>query len=121
MKHGQNPETCEMRDQGLPALGRGHDHIKHVVTLSAFSRDDREPGSVRFGPGSQFARVVFPDLTPHRLNLVALFELCAEEGREQVRRQITRADIDPVVFVDFAAKKSTAIRSLFPEEFQRAD
>ncbi len=52
MKYGQNPETCEMRDQGLPALRRGHDHIKHVVSLFEFKWDDREPGSVRVGPGS---------------------------------------------------------------------
>jgi hypothetical protein len=49
MKDRQNPETCEMRDQSLPALKGGHDHIKHVVSLFAFRWDDREPGSVRVG------------------------------------------------------------------------
>jgi hypothetical protein len=46
-----------------------------------------------------------------------MFELRAQEGRQQVRRQIARPDIDPVVFVDLTPEKSAAIRSLFPKNF----
>ncbi len=46
-----------------------------------------------------------------------MFKLRAKKGREQVRRQIARADIDPGVLVDFAAEKPAPVRSLFPKNF----
>src|SRR6266568_7159342 len=44
-----------------------------------------------------------------------MFKLRTEKGRQQVRRQIARADIDPGVLVDFAAEKPAPVRSLFPK------
>ena len=117
MKNSENPKACEMRDQCLPALKGGHDHIKHVVSLFAFGWDNREPDAVRFGPGSQLARVGFPDLSSPRLNLIAVFELCAEERGQQVRGQIARPDVYPRVLVHLAAEKSASIGSLFPKNF----
>ena len=45
-----------------------------------------------------------------------MFKLRTEKGRQQVRRQIARPNIDPGVLVDLAAKKLAAIRSLFPKD-----
>src|SRR5436190_1665351 len=45
-----------------------------------------------------------------------MFKLRTEKGRQQVRRQIARADIDPGVLVDFAAEKPASVRSLFPKD-----
>src|SRR6516165_405447 len=117
MKNSQNPKAGEMRNQCPPALKRGHDYKKHVVTLFAFGWDDRETNAVCFGPGSQLARVCFPNFSPSRLNFVAVFELCTEECRQQIRGQITRADIYPRVFVHLAAEEPASIGSLFPNNF----
>src|SRR5262245_20408552 len=117
MENGENPEAREMRDQCLPGLKGGHDHIKHVVSLFAFGWDTREPDVICLSPRSQLARVGFPDLSPPRLNLIAVFELCTEERRQQVRGQITRADIHPRVLVHLAAEKTASIGSLFSKTF----
>jgi len=117
MKNSQDSETCEMRDQCLSYRKRGHDHIKHVVTLFAFGWDNREPHAVCFGPGSQFAREGLPDFSSPRLNLIAVFELCAEECGQQVRGQIARPDIHPGVLVHLAAEKSASIGSFFAKNF----
>ena len=45
-----------------------------------------------------------------------MFKLRTEKGRQQVRRQIARADIDPGVLLDFAAEKPAPVRSLFPKD-----
>ena len=50
-----------------------------MVTLFAFGWDNREPDAVCFAPGSQLARVGFPDLLSPRLNLIAVSELCAKK------------------------------------------
>ena len=84
MKNSENSTSCETRDQCLPCLKGGHDHIKHVVSLFAFGWGDREADAGCFGPGSQFARVGFPDFSPPRLNLIAVFELRLEERGQQV-------------------------------------
>src|SRR6266576_2867427 len=91
--------------------------MKHVVSLFAFGWDNRQPHAVCFGPGSQLAGVGFPNLLSLRLNLIAVFELCAEERRQQVRWQIARPDIYPGVLVHLAAEKSASIGSLFPKNF----
>src|SRR5262249_2228651 len=116
MENSENPEACEMRDQRLPCLKGGHDDIKHMVTLFAFGWDNREPHAVCLGPGSQLAQVGFPDFSPSRLNLIAVFEFCAEERRQQVRGQITRPNIDPGVLVGLAPEKSAPVCSLFPKD-----
>src|ERR1700751_1123758 len=117
MKNSENPKSCEMRDQRLPDLRGGHDHIKHVVTLFAFGWNDREPDAVCVSPGSQLARVRLPNFSPSRLNFFAVFELCAKECRQQIGGQIARADIYPRVLVNFAPEKSASIGSLFPQNF----
>src|SRR6476646_4863893 len=106
-----------MRDQYLPALKRGHDHIKHVVTLFAFGWDNRQPDAVCFSPGSQPTRVGFPDLSSPRLNLIAVFELGAQERGQQIRGQIARSNVYPRVLVHFAAEESASIGSFFPKNF----
>src|SRR6202043_3328496 len=93
MKNRENSVACKMRDQCLPALNGRHDHIKRVVSLFAFEWDNREPDAVCFGPGTWLARVGFPDLLSPRLNLIAVFELGAQERRQQVRGEIARPDI----------------------------
>src|SRR6266566_10160469 len=45
-----------------------------------------------------------------------MFKLRTEKGRQQIRRQITRADIDPGVLVDLAAEKPAPVRSFFPKD-----
>src|SRR4029079_1597710 len=83
----------------------------------AFGWDTREPHAVCSGPQSQLARVCFPDLSSPRLNLIAVFKLCAKERRQQVRRQIARPDVYPRILVHLTSEKSAAIRSLFPKNF----
>jgi hypothetical protein len=46
-----------------------------------------------------------------------VFQLCAREDRQHIRRQIARPDIDPVVLVDLAPEKSGPIRSLLSKNF----
>ena len=45
-----------------------------------------------------------------------MFKLRAEKGRQQVRRQIARADIDPRVLVDLSPEKPASVCSLFPKD-----
>src|ERR1041384_4145756 len=117
MKHAENPTCSKMHDQGLPALKRRQDDVEHVISLLAFRRNNREPDIVCFGPGSQLARVGFPDFPSPRLNLIAVFQLGAKKCRQQVRWQVTRSHIYPRVLVHFAPEKSAAIRSLFTDDF----
>ena len=105
----------------MPALERGHDHIKHVVSLFAFGWNNREPDAVRVGPGSQLTHVCFPDFSSPCLNLIAIFELRAEERGQQVRGQIARPDVYPRVLVHLAAEKSASIGSFFPKNFGALD
>src|SRR5438034_1143735 len=46
-----------------------------------------------------------------------MFELRTQKSCQQIRRQIARSDIDPVVLIDFAPEKSASICSLFPKNF----
>src|SRR6266508_3230892 len=117
MKNSEYPAACEMRNQCLPCIKGRHDHMKHVVSLFAFGWDNREPHAVCFGPGSQVAGVGFPDLSPPRLNLITVFELCAEERGQQVRGQIARPDVYPRVLVHLTPEKSASIGSLFSKNF----
>ena len=47
-----------------------------------------------------------------------MFKLRTEKGRQQVRRQIARPNIDPCVLVDLATEKSAPICSLFPKNLR---
>src|SRR4029077_19008302 len=73
--------------------------------------------TVCFGPGSQLARIGFPDLSPPRLDLIAVFELGPEECGQQVRGEIARPDVYPRVLVHLSAEKSASVGSLFSKNF----
>jgi predicted RNA-binding protein with RPS1 domain len=56
-------------------------------------------------------------LSSPRLNLIAVFELCAEERGQHVRGQIARPDVYPRVLVHLSAEKSASVGSLFSKNF----
>ena len=68
---------------------------------------------MRTGPIRQMLAVEVPDLLAVALDLLALFQLGQQEGCQDVRRQVARADIHPGVLVHLAAEETAAVGALF--------
>ena len=56
-----------------------------------------------------------------RLNKIARFELGIKKRRQNIRRQITRPDIDPRVLINLTAEKAAAIGSFFANYLSALD
>src|SRR6188472_1873470 len=65
--------------------------------------------------------IIYPNPLPFRLNNLASFELSAEKSRKNIRRQVTRADVHPSIFIYLAAKKTAAVSPLFPKDLGTLD
>src|SRR3954464_8967902 len=117
VKNSENAQPCKMRNQCLSGRERMRDHLEHVVSLFAIRRDKREPNAVGVSPGSKLMRVCFPNLSSLGVDVITMFELCAEERSQQVRRQIARPHIYPRIFVHLTAEKSASVGSFFPKNF----
>src|SRR5262249_59021110 len=72
-------------------------------------------------PLRQGAMVNLPKLTPPLLNLRPDFKLRKEEGGQNVRWQVARADVHPSVFVHLAAEEARAVGALFADDLRALD
>ena len=60
-------------------------------------------------------KIKVPNDAPPRLDVFVSFKLRKKKSRQNIGRQIARAEIDPRVFIDLAAKKTTSIRTLLAD------
>src|SRR5438876_8050606 len=92
-----------------------------MVRLFTVRRHTRKLHSGMGGPVIKVIVVILPNPLTPGLNQFTRFQLSVKEGCENLRRQITRADVDPCVLVRFAAKETAAIGSFFPNDFGAFD
>src|SRR6266576_731634 len=65
--------------------------------------------------------VILPDSLPRRLNQLGRLQLRVKERRENLGRQVTGADIYPVVLIHFAAEETAPICSFLANNFCALD
>src|SRR6186997_1137165 len=106
MKDTANAALTQMLDQSVAIVqGRQHEE-KQMSRLLAAGGDIRQLDRLRAGPVGQFCGIAVPECSPPGLNGVGHFQLRIKKSRQRIRRQVTRAEINPSVFVDLPAKKA---------------
>ena len=106
-----------MRNEPLATLEIRHHHVIQMPARLAIIGNERERCAALLRPTGERRVVRLPDLPPTRLNSVAILELGGQEGRLHFRGQITRADVDPAVFIDLPPEEATAVGSFLPDDF----
>src|SRR5881397_1024346 len=109
MKHRGGVARAHMRNEPLATLEIRHHHVIQMPARLAIIGNERERCAALLRPTGERRVVRLPDLPPTRLNLRLALELAQEKGRLELRREITRAHVDPRVFVDLTAKELAAI------------
>src|SRR5210317_147922 len=89
----------------------GENQIEHVPRWLAVLRQERQLHFVRDCPRTQVLAVLLPDSASALLDLLPLFELSKEKSSYDVRGQEARAQVDPGILVDFAAREFRPVGS----------
>src|SRR2546423_8294697 len=71
-----------------------------------------------FCPSAQVLLVILPQLPPLALDLLARLELSIQDGGEQIRRKVARAERDPAIFVDLTAEEAAAFLALLADDLR---
>ena len=121
MEDRKNPPLGEMGNQPCSRRLRGQQHIKKVSGVDAVLRDPRQPDSLFLGPMSEFRFVAPPDLAPPSLDRIAGFQLSEKKSGQDIRGEITGADIDPSILVHLPPQETAPIRTLLAQNFGTLD
>src|SRR5579872_7159694 len=117
MKSRVNAANFEKFNEGIARLPAWHYQIIHVVCLLAVLGDNGLHHAVLSGPILKIPVIITPNSLAERLDALPTLQLGEQESRQQIRRKIAGAKIDPGIFIHFAAMETNAISSFFTDDF----
>src|SRR5262245_35147312 len=102
-------EASEICYQALTIPCRGQHHVKHMVRLLAFVRNEWQAHTRFTRPAGEVLIVVSPQTAAPRLNPLPVLELRPQECREDIGREEAGAGVDPGVLIHEPAIEAAAI------------
>src|SRR4051812_46398084 len=89
-----------------------------VVRRFTVRRDRRLCRSMGSRPAAEFLLIAIPDRGSLLRDRGLRLKLCKQDGGKQIRKHITRSEIDPGVFVGLPPEELLPIGALFMNDFR---
>src|ERR1700722_6120970 len=88
-----------------------------MIRLFAFLWYKGQPNVTLFRPVPELFEVCVPDPPADAIDFGAFFQLGVQECGQQIRRKITRTDVNPGILVYLSPKKAAAVGSFLADDF----
>src|SRR5215467_9545569 len=108
--------SLQMADESLPRVQVRKQHVEKMISGIAVGRHLRQAHAVSLCPGGEPLLIARKDASAPGLNILVVLELSQEEGREELRGQITRPDVHRSVLVDLTAEESAAVGAFLAQD-----
>src|SRR4051794_23017971 len=116
VEHGLHSAALELLDEGVPAVGTGHEQVVQMSVVVAVVGYDGTP-RLALGLERRECLVVAAPNGPSLLgDPFARLELGPQEGRADLAGGIRRSDVLPAILVDLAAKEGGSRRALLLDD-----
>ena len=116
-----DPLDGEVRDERVARTLVLDEKIVEMPVLPAVPRDDWPAHPPSRSSASKASGSDPRSLSRRARDRVGLLELGPQERRDDLARQVRRADVDPGVLVDLAAEELPAVRALLADDLGRLD